>query len=182
MKSEPFSNRVERLLVRLASVEKAITFVAFMLLILAVFADVVSRELTGTGLHWARQGGVYANLFVVMFGLGLASAGGSHLRPRFADGWLPERLAPLLERANDLGMAAFCVAFAVIATGVVVDSFGLQERSVALRIAIWPFQAVIPLAFAIGGVRHLAYATFPELRPPDVGALATDVEEAGTAG
>jgi TRAP-type C4-dicarboxylate transport system permease small subunit len=94
---------------------------------------------------------------------------------------LPSSLTPFLERANDLGMAAFCIAFAVIAAGVVVDSFGLQERSVALRIAVWPFQAVIPLAFAIGGVRHLAYALFPDLRPPDVGALAADVDEAGTA-
>jgi len=181
VKNSKFRSLVERTMARLSSAERAITFVAFALLILAVFADVLSRELTGTGLHWARQGGVYANLFVVMFGLGLASAGGSHLRPRFADGWLPNRLNPFLERANDLGMAAFCIAFAVIAAGVVVDSFELQERSVALRIAVWPFQSVIPLAFAIGGLRHLVYALFPDLRPPDVGALATDVDEAGTA-
>lgn len=181
MKNDNFRSLVERMMAALSSAERAVTFVAFALLILAVFGDVLSRELTGTGLHWARQGGVYANLFVVMFGLGLASAGGSHLRPRFADGWLPARLTPFLERANDLGMAAFCFAFAAIAAGVVIDSFGLQERSVALRIAVWPFQAVIPLAFAIAGLRHLVYAVYPELRPRDVGALATDVDEARTA-
>lgn len=181
MKSGKIRNFVDGLLNRVGSVERVITFVAFLLLIAAVFADVLSRETTGTGLHWARQSGVYANILVVMFGLGLASAGGSHLRPRFADGWLPARMSPYLDRANDLGMAAFCAAFAVIAANVVVDSFALQERSVALRIAVWPFQAVVPLAFGIAGVRHLAYGVFPEIRPPDVSALATALDD-GEAG
>ena len=163
---------------RVAVIERATTCTAFMLLILAVFADVVSREITGTGIHWARQGGVYANIVVVMLGLGLASAGGSHLRPRFADGWLPARFGPYLERANDFGMAIFCLAFAVIAASVVADSIQLQERSVALRIAVWPFQAVIPMAFAIAGAKHLSYGAFPDLRPPDASALAADIDEA----
>lgn len=161
-----------RLLGGLGRIERGATFAAFIVLIVAVFADVLSRELTGTGLHWARQTGVYANVVVVMFGLGLASAGGSHLRPRFADGWLPQRWTPWLERGNDIGMALFCLGFAWVAAGVVAESIALHERSVALRIAIWPFQAVVPLAFGVTGVRHLVYGIFPDLRPVEVGALA----------
>ena len=80
---------LEMFLNRLAVFERWITGSAFVLLIVIVFADVAVRELTGAGLHWARQAGVYANIFVVMLGFGLASASGSHLRPRFADHWLP---------------------------------------------------------------------------------------------
>ena len=165
---------IARGLARVARIERAITCGAFLVLIAVVFADVLSREITGTGLFWARQTGVYANIFVVMFGLGLASAGGSHLRPRFADSWLPKRMAPFLDRANDLGMALFCVAFTVVAIGVVADSFTLHERSVVLGIVVWPFQAVVPLAFLLTAMRHLAYVIFPDLRPADVGALAVD--------
>lgn len=172
---------IARWLAHVTTVERTLTCAAFLVLIVAVFADVLSREVTGTGLHWARQTGVYANVVVVMFGLGLASAGGSHLRPRFADNWLPARLAPALQRANDLGMALFCIAFAIAAAGVVADSFGLQERSVALRVAVWPFQSVVPLAFLLAGVRHLAYAVLPGLRPPEVGALAAGAEPDGGA-
>jgi TRAP-type C4-dicarboxylate transport system permease small subunit len=166
------SNLIMRFLGRLGSAERAVTGVAFLVLIVAVFADVLNREFTGTGLHWARQAGVYANVFVVMFGLGLASAGGAHLRPRFADNWLPQALSPWLDRANDLGMALFCGAFAVVAAMVVTETIVLQERSVALRIAVWPFQAVVPLAFGLAAIRHLAYALMPELRPPESSALA----------
>ena len=168
--------RVGRLLNGLGQAERAITTTAFVVLIGVVFADVVSRELTGTGLHWARQAGVYANLFVVMFGLGVASAGGAHLRPRFADGWLPARFNAVLDPLQDAGMAVFCVAFAGIAIAVVAESFVLADRSVVLRIVVWPFQAVIPIAFTLAGLRHLAYAIFPELRPPLTSIVAGDAE------
>ncbi|RMF97535.1 MAG: TRAP transporter small permease [Gammaproteobacteria bacterium] len=146
-------------------VERAVTFIAFCAVIAVVFADVVSRELTGAGLHWARQAGVYANLVVVMFGLGLASASGAHLRPRFADGWLPAAWRPWLERIADALMALFCIGFATVAAGVVFDSWQLGERSTVLRTPVWPVQAVIPLAFALVALRHALYAAYPALRP-----------------
>ncbi len=169
MNSERIETIVARILDRIGGVERVLSATAFGLLIMVVFADVVSREISGTGLHWARQAGVYANLFVVMFGIGLASAQGAHLRPRFADGWLPVRWEPGLKTIQEGLMAVFCLGFAVVAISVVMDSYALGERSVVLRIATWPFQAVIPLVFLIAAFRHAAYAVFSSLRPPEVG-------------
>ena len=86
----------ESFLRSLARLERLVASLAFLLLVTVVFVDVVNRELTGTGLHWALQIGVYANFFVVMLGIGVASAGGAHLRPQFADHWLPARFEPVL--------------------------------------------------------------------------------------
>ena len=162
------------------------TFGAFLVLIAAMFADVVSRELIGTGLHWARQVGVWANLFVVMFGIGLASAAGVHLRPRFADRWLPARWSGTLERVQHGLMALFCCGFAVVATGMVHEGWLLGERSAVVGIRVWPFQAIIPLVFALAAFRHGAYALYPALRPPadqdtagDVGSGRNRVEAGG---
>ena len=151
----------------LLKVEKWISFVAFALLIAVIFADVVSRELTGSGMHWARQVGVYANIFIVMAGFGLASANGQHLRPRFADGWLPTNWNAALGRLQEVVMALFCVAFAALAFQVVTETYSMQERSVVLRVVVWPFQAVIPTAFAVAAVRHAIYALYPQQRPDD---------------
>jgi TRAP-type C4-dicarboxylate transport system permease small subunit len=148
--------------------ERVVTFGCFLVLIAVVFADVVSREVLGTGLHWARQAGVWANLFVVMFGIGLASAAGAHLRPRFADNWLPARWSGALDRVQDGLMALFCCAFAVVAVGMVYDGWLLGERSAVLGIVVWPFQAIIPLVFAVATFRHGAYALYPALRPDPV--------------
>lgn len=150
-------------------VERVISFAAFLLMIAVVFADVASRELAGTGFYWARQVGVYANVLVVMFGIGLASADGAHLRPRFADGWLPARWNPVIQRLQELLMALFCLGFALVAARVVAESLALQERSDVLRTLVWPIQAVIPLVFGLAFVRHLLFALYPALRPAEVG-------------
>jgi TRAP-type C4-dicarboxylate transport system permease small subunit len=164
-----------RLLERIGRFERGLSFAAFLILIGVIFADVLSREVAGTGLHWARQAGVYANLFVVMLGLGLASAQGDHLRPRFADHWLPLRWEPFLNRTQDGIMALFCLGFAVVAINVVAESFAISERSTALPVPVWPIQAVIPAVFLIAAIRHAAFCLFPGLRP----AATVDDGEAG---
>ena len=151
----------------LNKVEQWIGFVAFVVLISVIFADVANRELTGSGMHWARQVGVYANIFIVMAGFGLASAAGDHLRPRFADGWLPASWNMALIRLQEGVMAMFCLAFATVAFQVVAETYSMQERSVVLRVVVWPFQAVVPTAFTVASIRHAIYALRPQLRPSD---------------
>lgn len=169
--------KIGRFLEGLRASERVITFVAFCVLIAIVFADVAFRELTGSGLHWARQVGVYANIFVVMLGFGLASAEAAHLRPRFADGWIPARLERFMPHVQEGLMALFCLAVSGVALAVVIETFQLQERSVVLRMLVWPVQAVIPLAFLIAAVRHGCYAVWPALAPTP----PSPVEEAASS-
>ena len=145
--------------------EALVTIVAFSVLVLTMFADVLSREITGVGLHWARQVGVYANIVIVMLGLGIASAHGSHLRPRFADSWLPVRFDRVLNRIQDLLMGGFCAVIAGLALVTTIESASLREVSALLPIVIWPIMAVIPLAFALVALRHFVYALEPSLKP-----------------
>ena len=149
----------------LTQFEKTVTFLAFLILVIVMFSDVAIREITGTGLHWSRQVGVYANLFVVMFGLGVASSEGAHLRPKFADSWLPKKLEPFLIRLQEGFMSIFCFVFAIIAFQVVAETFRDDVQSIVLRMAIWPFQMVIPVAFFIAAIRHSIYALYPAYRP-----------------
>lgn len=157
----------ERFLHTLGRVERVITTIAFALLIAAIFLDVFSREITGVGLHWARQAGVYANIIVVMFGLGLASAGGNHLRPRFADNWLPARWNPVINRLQDGLMSIFCLFAGVAGAHLTWEAMQLGERSALLPVLIWPILLVLPLAFILTGIRHAVYACHPALSPRD---------------
>ncbi len=154
-----------RLLRWLTRGEEILTAVAFAVIVVTMFADVISRELTGVGLHWARQVGVYANVVVVMLGFGLASQAGNHLRPRVADALLPARWAGALDRLQDAMMSAVCLFFAVLAAQVTAESMALNERSILLGVVVWPIMAVLPLAFGIATLRHGLFALFPALRP-----------------
>ena len=151
----------------LGRIERVITTTAFVLLIATIFLDVFSREITGVGLHWARQAGVYANIVVVMFGLGIASAGGNHLRPRFADNWLPASWTPVILRLQDGLMSVFCLFAGGAGAQLTWESIHLGERSALLPILIWPILLVVPLAFFLVGIRHAIYACRPALTPRD---------------
>jgi TRAP-type C4-dicarboxylate transport system permease small subunit len=159
------SVRLARCLEKIHSLERAVACAAFLILAGVLFADVLSREFLGTGFAWARQLGVYANLAVTLAGLGLASAGAAHLRPRFADRWAPLSWAPILDRAQDAVTAIFMILFSVGAVLAVSDTLALDERTATPAWAVWPFQALLPVAFLVAAFRHAAYAIVPELRP-----------------
>jgi TRAP-type C4-dicarboxylate transport system permease small subunit len=174
---EQVPTSVLSLLRRAEQLEKLLALAAFTVLVLVVFADVLSREIFGAGLYWASQIGVWANVAVVMAGFGLASVGGAHLRPRFADGWLPSAWQPALGTLQHVLMALFCVAIGLLATRVVIGSYILGEVSIDLFLPIWPVQILLPLAFFNAACRHVIYATYPTLRPAEQSALALPANE-----
>ncbi|MEC9375763.1 MAG: TRAP transporter small permease [Pseudomonadota bacterium] len=130
-----------------------------------IFSDVLSRELTGAGLYWATQTGVWANVLIVMAGFGLASSDGAHLRPRFADSWLPDKWSSSLETLEHSFMSLFCAAAFWLAINVVLETRRLGEVSIDLFLPIWPIQLFLPIALAIAAFRHAIFAYIPSLRP-----------------
>lgn len=166
----------ERLLGLISRVERLVASLAFLVLVAVVFLDVVNRELTGTGLHWALQIGVYANFVVVMIGIGVASAGGAHLRPQFADRWLPRRLDPVVTRLQEAVTGLFFLGFAIVGVAVVEDTRVLGERAPVLGNLIWPLQALLPAVFLLATIRHGLYALWPALRPPAAVAVTAGAE------
>lgn len=162
---------------RVRAFERSVVFAAFVVMTGVVFADVVARELGGSGLPWARQTGVWANIVVAMFGVGLASGSGSHLRPRFADRWLPAAWDPVVDRIGELVTAIFCGAFAALVVALAYESGRFGEQSAILRLPVWPMQLVIAIAFALAGLRHVAYAVWPRLKPEASSAFVTETNK-----
>jgi TRAP-type C4-dicarboxylate transport system permease small subunit len=158
-----------RILAVVSRVERGMCVAAFVVVVGVLFADVVSRELTAAGLYWAPQVGVWANVIVVMAGFGLASAGGAHLRPRFADGWLPARWEPAVATLQHVVMALFCAAATALAARVVLESWRLGEVALDLFLPVWPIQLFIPVALGLATLRHGLYARYAELRPAETG-------------
>lgn len=162
----------------IARVERVVTFSAFMILVVILFGDVLSRELTGAGLTWARDLGVLANFVLTMVGIGIASSEGAHLRPRFADRWLPRDWEPALDALREGLMAAFCLAFAVVASVAVYETAILDEHLPVLRWPTWPFQLLIPVVFLIAALRHSLLGAYPQLRG---GTRASGADSAAVA-
>jgi len=148
-----------------AFAERVVVWFAFTVLVCVLFGDVLSRELTGSGLHWSSEVGVFANVFLVMAGFGLATGEGGHLRPRFADRLVPKRFDPVLTRLGYVLTAAFCGVLVWYSLGLVLESFELEDRSLRLHWPLWILQAAFPIAFSLSAIRNLAYAFDVDLAP-----------------
>jgi TRAP-type C4-dicarboxylate transport system permease small subunit len=153
------------LLLWLRRFEQAATCLAFACMVFALGWDILGRELLGGGKIWATPIAVYANVLIAFVGMGIASAGGAHLRPRFLDKLAPKRLDATFDRFTDAGFALFCTGAGVLCWKVLRESQQLQETDPVLQWQIWPFQIILVLAFALATLRHLIYALWPALRP-----------------
>jgi TRAP-type C4-dicarboxylate transport system permease small subunit len=149
----------------LTRIERGLTTAGFIAMTSILFADVVARELTNSGLITARQYAVYANILVVMFGLGIASSQDAHLRPRFIDNLLPSSFKEATKWLKEAVTAAFAGGCAILSTWITLESFQLTEVSALTGNYIAPFMAIMPIGFAFMTLRHLLYACWPDLAP-----------------
>lgn len=156
-----------RLLSFLRFLEQAVATAAFALMVVVAAADVALREFTGQGLDGAREAAVLLMVVLVLTGFGLATASGRQLRPRFADGLVPQHWQPGLKRVADVLTALIYLLLAIIAAVLVSQSIALGEQTPVLRLPSALIQAALPLAFATGALRHLVFAVHPNLRPVD---------------
>lgn len=160
----------EIFLKKLRTFEQAVCFAAFSVMAIALFSDVFWREWTGSGILQASQIGVFGMIVVAFMGIGLATADGAHLRPRFADHLIPKAWEGFIVRLADLITALFYWFVAGVGIYIVFEAYEYGDVFNTVRIVIWPFQLVIVLAYFIGGVRHIIFLARPELRPPESGA------------
>jgi TRAP-type C4-dicarboxylate transport system permease small subunit len=133
-----------------------------------LLADVVGRELFGEGIFGAQRVAVFFTIIAGNFGLALAAAAGSHIRPRVADHWLPERYGPAMDRFADILTGVVLLAVAYFALQLVQQSFDFETVSPTIDWPIWPVQAVIPFGYGVAALHYFIFAIFPPLRPRQV--------------
>jgi TRAP-type C4-dicarboxylate transport system permease small subunit len=157
------------LLALLRRLETIGTALAFATMVVVLGWDIVGRELLSSGKIWATPIAVYCNVFIAFIGMGVASAGGAHLRPKFLDKAAPAALDGLFNRFTDIGFALFAAGACWLCLQVTRESVELAETDPVLQWQVWPFQVILVVAFGIAVVRHLLYALYPALKPKESG-------------
>ena len=162
-------NAARRTLAAMTWLEQVGTSLAFAIMVLVLGWDIFGREVLGSGKIWATPIAVYANVFLSFIGMGIASASGGHLRPRFFDKQVPRAWDATFSRLTDIGFALFCVGAGWLCQRVLLESIQLAETDPVLQWQVWPFQAFLVAAFAMASLRHALYALWPALRPAESG-------------
>jgi len=154
-----------------------VAVVAFGFIAAILLLDVIGREFVGPvlrlvgldpgaiGIFAAQKLSVFALVIGSFAGIGIATAAGSHIVPRFAYGWVPAAWSAVMDRLADLITGVFLVAVAWFGFKFVGSSFNTDLRAPVLDWAVWPIQFFIPLGFLSAAGRYFLYALWPPLKP-----------------
>ena len=97
----PAPDWAERVLAGVFRLESVVAVAGYATVAGLLVVDVGLRELAGTSIYGAQRVSVYIMIVTGFLGLGLAAAQGRHLRPRFADGLIPQRFTTAATRLGD---------------------------------------------------------------------------------
>ena len=151
--------RFLRLLTLIESIAAATAYAAMAAVLIA---DVVGREVFGSGVFGAQKMAVYGAVIAAFLGLSLATASNTHLRPAFLD---PVLKGLMVDRFGDALSALFFLAMAWFGINFVMQSMEYQDRAAVLYWLLWPIQLIIPYALVSTAIRHAAFAIWPDLKP-----------------
>ncbi len=154
---------------KLLKVEGTVAAIAFLCAATAILADVIGRELFGGGIWGAAKFAVFGTVTAGFLGIGLATHAGMHLRPQFADSWIPARFEPAMQRITPLVTAIIFFFLGVLSFLYVRETFEYGQLAPVLDWPMWIIQLVMPYAFFSNGVRNLIYALQPDLSPKPAG-------------
>ena len=104
-----------------------------------------------TGIFAAQKLSVFALVIGSFAGIGIATATGSHIVPRFAYGWVPAAWGPAMDRLADVLTGLFLVGVAWFGFKFVGSSFKTDLRAPVLDWPVWPIQLVHPARVPVGG-------------------------------
>jgi TRAP-type C4-dicarboxylate transport system permease small subunit len=173
----PPPRRVRRLAELWHAAECWVAVAAFGFIATILLLDVIGRELVGpllrllgldpgaTGIFAAQKLSIFALVVGSFAGVGIATATGSHIVPRFAYGWVPAAWGPAMDRLARVLTGLFLVAVAWFGFAFVASSFATDLRAPVLDWPVWPIQLAIPLGFLSAAGRYFLYAAWPALEP-----------------
>jgi TRAP-type C4-dicarboxylate transport system permease small subunit len=147
--------------------EAIVATLLYVMIAVSLASDVVMREVAGSSLGGIQRICVYAMIQTGFLGLGLAAARGMHLRPRFADNWLPEKFRPDVQRIGSFLMAAIFGFFVYFGIEFVLESIQYADLARPFKFPIWIIQLVVPYALASTSLRYLLFGIFPDLNPEE---------------
>ncbi len=146
-------------------VEDAVLLGLLLTMILVAVAQILLRNLAGSGLAW---GDMLVRMLVLWIGLSgamIASRNGSHIRIDLITRWLPEHLRKILNGTVEFLTGIICSAVAWHCIRFVRMEYADGGMAFA-GMPVWVCEAVIPLAFIVISIRYyvLSFASFRNCR------------------
>lgn len=153
--------------------EKAIIVVAFVVMVIVTFAQVLARFVFNDPISWSEEVARFLFVWITLIGAGHAVAYSKH----FAVDFLYSRFSPALQRVVGWGIMGCVLAFALLMIGYggYVTQFTQFQVSPALLLPMTYPYLCIPLS----GLFILVHVLRIYISGPEAPVAANDEEEGG---
>ena len=148
---------LERLAALIERLEDATLVLLMTVLVVLAGAQIVLRNLFDSGLVWADPSVRVLVLWVALLGAMAAARQGRHITVDLVARALPPRLAAPVRALTDLFAAGVCGVLAWHAARLVAMEWAAGTVVVA-GVPTWVAQLIVPVGFAVIGLRYLALA------------------------
>ena len=133
--------------------ERLLLLGLLMTMILVAVTQIVLRNLGSGGLTWADGFTRTSVLWLALLGAMQASRQQAHISIDVVAQRLPPRLQRIARQFSGLTTAGICFAAAWFSLKLVIQEYGYGDKAFA-EIPNWLCQSILPLAFAIMGLRY----------------------------
>lgn len=158
------SKTMENVVNRLSAALAVIATLSTVVLMFAVAADVIARNLTNASIPGVLELSETALVFAIFFGLAYTGATGGHIAVNLLTARLPGKVARSMQAISWI-LVCFLLVWLIYATGMrAINSFAINETRMGLvNWSVWPSRWVIVTGFcamllvsAVNTVRVLA--------------------------
>jgi len=149
----------------LSRIEAVLAATAYAFVACLLFSEIVAREIFSSTIWGSQKLAVFGAIFAGFLGFTLATAANSHLRPRFADSWLPAPWSQTINRTGDVISALIIGGLGIVSAFYLSDTIANADRIAVLYWPLWPLQIILPYSFFSCALRHMAFARWPDLKP-----------------
>lgn len=147
--------------------ERLLVSVLLIFIVLIAASDVILRLTLSEGLSWAAPVLKISLLWVSLFGAILATGSNSHIRIDVLEHYLPKKYSSTLQRITNMFSAGVCFLIAYHAYRFVSETYDYQDVIFSGTPA-WIVQAIIPLSFALIGLRFSIQTFFYSAQTQEV--------------
>ena len=145
--------------------ESVIAAIAYAIVAGLLLGEIVAREFFASSIWGSQRMAVFAAIFAGFLGLTLTTGVNGHLRPQFADRWLPAAWDTAVARFGDFLSAIIFLSMAWFSSAYIGETFTNGDQAAVLYWPLWPLQLVLPYAFVSCALKHTIFGLKPALKP-----------------
>jgi TRAP-type C4-dicarboxylate transport system permease small subunit len=138
--------------------EDTLSVILYAYIVVAIFAEVISRYVLQTSILWSNETAIYAFIWLSYLSMAAMAKTRSHLAVTFIRDALPRILQLVLLLVSDALLLILATVVVIFIRQPLVDAFDFEQQMIGLNLPFWIALAAVPVGWTLVALRTLQRA------------------------